>query len=333
MYSRSKWFVLAGLLLTVSMILAACGTKTVVETVIVPGEEVVVKETVIVPGEVEEEPEAGGECCDVYRIALFEDPVTTNYWNYLGPGSSVWTQYILSGQAPSLYTLSDVRFDFVPYLAKDLVDPVQEGDVWTFTVEMNENATWSDGVQITAHDVVFTHNTCLDLKLTQNWPNACSPNEVVVDAEAIDDFTVKYTFHTKPSLGTWNAGIAFAPILPQHFWADAVAEAYVYIEGLVEPEEDCTVEEPSEACLAYDEAIENARKTLYGADATGSPTGGGYLTDKWELGAFAQRTSNDLFFQKGARIVEYDDGTWMLTFPDGTVYQLYGDATGTETLN
>jgi ABC-type transport system substrate-binding protein len=333
MYSRSKWFALVGLLLTVSIILAACAPEPVVETVIVPGEEVVVKETVIVPAEVEEEPEAGGECCDVYRIALFEDPYTMNYWNYLGPGSSVWTQYILSGLAPTLYGLSDVRFDFVPVLATELVDPVQEGDVWTFTVPMNENATWSDGVPITANDVVFTHNTCKELDLTINWPDQCRPTGVEVDAEAVDDFTVKYTFHTQPSLGTWNAGVAQAPILPQHFWADTVAEAYTYLEGMTAPEEDCEVEEPSEACVTWLEAQENARKTLYEADATGSPTGGGYSTDKWELGAFAQRTANDVYFQKDARVQEFDDGTWMLTYPDGTTYQLYGNAEGSETLN
>jgi ABC-type transport system substrate-binding protein len=143
----------------------------------------------------------------------------------------VWTQYILSGLAPTLYGLSDVRFDFVPVLATELVDPVQEGDVWTFTVPMNENATWSDGVPITANDVVFTHNTCKELDLTINWPDQCRPTGVEVDAEAVDDFTVKYTFHTQPSLGTWNAGVAQAPILPQHFWADTVAEAYTYLRA------------------------------------------------------------------------------------------------------
>ncbi|MGD8794740.1 MAG: ABC transporter substrate-binding protein, partial [Anaerolineae bacterium] len=35
---------------------------------------------------------------------------------------------------------------------------------------------------------------------------------------------------------------------------------------------------------------------------------------------------------KGAEIVEYDDGTWMMVMPDGTQYQLYGDAAGEETV-
>jgi peptide/nickel transport system substrate-binding protein len=327
MYSRSKWLAVVGLIVTLTMVLAACQPETIVETK-------VVKETVIVPGEVAEpapgEPE--GECCDVYRIALFEDPYTMNYWNYFGPGSSVWTQYIINDIAPTLYDLSDVRFDFVPSLAKDLVEPVQEGDVWTFTVPMVEDALWSDGEPITAHDVAFTHNTCKDLDLTINWPDQCAPTGVEVDAEVVDDYTVKYSFHEKPSLGTWNAGVAQAPILPMHFWGDTVAEARTFLEGVTVPEEECEVEEPSEACVAYNEAMENARKTLYEADATGSPSGGGFTTDKWELGAFAQRTANANYYFKGAEIVEYDDGTWMLIHPNGTTYQLYGDAAGEETL-
>jgi ABC-type transport system substrate-binding protein len=280
---------------------------------------------------------AEGECCDVYRVALFEDPVTTNHWNYLGPGSSVWTQYILSGNAPQLYGLSDQRWDFVTSLAKDLVDPVQEGDVWTITVEMVDDAVWSDGESITAHDVVFTHNACKDLKLTQNWPNACAPTGVEVTAEALDDYTVKYTFAQAPSLGTWNAGVAQAPILPEHFWGEAVAEARAFIDGLAVPEADCSAEDLGEAdaaaCAAYDEAFVNARTTLYGADATGTPVGGGYTTDQWEPGAFVQRTANDSYYFKGAVIKEYDDGTWILEHPNGTTWQLYGDAAGEETLN
>ncbi len=86
MYSRSKWLVVVGFIVALTMILAACKPETIVET-----REVIVKETVIVPGEVpdvEPPPDAGGECCDVYRIALFEDPITLNFWNYLGPGHS-----------------------------------------------------------------------------------------------------------------------------------------------------------------------------------------------------------------------------------------------------
>jgi ABC-type transport system substrate-binding protein len=362
--SFKKFSLVFGLLFALALVLAACAPaeaptpETVVETVVVTevveGEQVEVVKTVVVTVEPEEEMEeeeaAGEECCDTYRIGLFSDPVSLNYWNYLGPGSSVWTAYVVDGQAPNLFTLSDQRFDFVTELAKDLVEPVDNGDgTFSMTVEMVEDAVWSDGEPITANDVVFTHNACRDLKLTQNWPNQCSPTGLDITAEALDDYTVQYTFPEPPSLGTWNAGIALAPILPEHFWADKATEAYGFIEGLEEPTVeapegvDCAAEELSDEDAAacedynaawdpYNEAFVNARRTLYEADATGAPTGGGYATDQWEQGAFVQRSENAEYYFKGAEIVEYDDGTWVLNHPNGTTFQLYGDATGEETL-
>ncbi|MGD2159236.1 MAG: ABC transporter substrate-binding protein, partial [Anaerolineales bacterium] len=352
-----------GLLFALALVLAACAPaetptpETVVETVVVTevveGEEVEVVKTVVVTVEPEEEMEeeaAGGECCDVYRIGIFEDPVSLNYWNYLGPGSSVWTQYVVSGITPALYNLSDQRFDFINELATDLVDPVDNGDgTFSMTVEMVQDATWSDGEPVDAHDVVFTQNVCKDLQLTSNWPNQCKPLGLDITAEALDDYTVQFTFPESPSLGTWNAGVALAPIMPEHFWADTAAEAYSFIEGLEEPTVeapegvDCAAEDLSDEDQAacdeynaawdpYNEAFQNARRTLYEADATGTPVFGGYSTDQWEPGAFVERNLNESYYFKGAEIVEYDDGTWLRIMPDGTEYQLYGDATGEETL-
>jgi hypothetical protein len=48
-----------------------------------------------------------GTCCEVYRIGIFEDPLTTNYWRFLGPDNSVWTSFIINDTAPTLYGLSD----------------------------------------------------------------------------------------------------------------------------------------------------------------------------------------------------------------------------------
>lgn len=327
-----KFMILLGLLVIVSLALTACQPAAEEAA---PAEEGAAEEAPM-------EEAAAGECCDAYRIALFEEPVSLNYWNYLGPGSSVWTQYVLAGQAPQLFNLSDVRFDFIPELAKAIPEPVDNGDgTYTITVEMVEGATWSDGEPITAEDYVFTFNACKDLKLTQNWPNQCTPNDVDVEVVATDDYTLEFTFlNQAPSLGNWQAGLALAPILPEHFWAEKAAEAYVFVEDAVEPEmdrpEDCEAEDADadacEAWAAYDEMFTNARTTLYEADATAAPSGGGYTTDKWEAGAFVQRTSNEDYYFKGAEVVEYEDGTWMLIMPDGTEYQLYGNAEGEETL-
>lgn len=346
-----KFMLVVGLLILAALALAACQPQTVVETVIVEKEGEKVVETVVVEKTVEVQVEApsaeapAAQCCDTYRIAIFEEPVSLNYWNYLGPGSSVWTAYVLTGQAASLFGLSDQRFDFVTSLAKSIPEPVDNGDgTWTITVEMVNDATWSDGEPVTANDFVFTFNTCKDLKLTQNWPNACTPNNLDATVEAVDDYTLEITFlNQAPSLGNWQAGLALAPILPEHFWADKVAEARAFVDGVTEPDvdrpEDCEAEDLSDeakaACdawAAYDEAYTNARTTLYEADATGAPYFGGYVTDKWEPGAFVQRTANENYYFKGAEIVEYSDGTWQLIMPDGTTYQLYGNAEGEETL-
>ena len=326
-----KLMILLGLLLIVSLALTACGAPAAEEAAMEEGGE-----------EAAMEEGAAGECCDAYRIALFEEPVSLNYWNYLGPGSSVWTQYVVAGQAPQLFNLSDVRFDFIPELAKAIPEPVDNGDgTYTVTVEMVEGATWSDGEAITADDYVFTFNACKDLKLTQNWPNQCVPNGVEAEVSAAGDYTIEIKFlNQAPSLGNWQAGLALAPILPEHYWAEKVAEAYVFVEGAEAPEmdrpEDCEADDAdADACAAYaayDEMFTNARTTLYEADAAAAPSGGGYTTDKWEAGAFVQRTSNEEFYFKGAEVVEYEDGTWMMILPDGTEYQLYGAAEGEETL-
>jgi len=347
-----KLFILVGILVIASMALVACApeTVTVVETVVVEKEGETVIETVVVEVEVEVEAEAapvveeaaGAECCDAYRIALFEEPVSLNYWNYLGPGSSVWTQYVLAGQAPQLFNLSDVRFDFITELAKAIPEAVDNGDgTYTMVVEMVEGAVWSDGEPVTAHDFVFTFDACKDLKLTQNWPNQCVPNGLEATVTALDDYTLEIVFlNQAPSLGNWQAGLALAPILPEHFWADGAATAYAFVDGVTAPEverpEDCEAEgADADACAVwatYDEAYTNARVTLYEADASAAPSAGGYTTDKWEAGAFVQRSANESYYFKGAEIVEYEDGTWQLVMPDGTTYQLYGNAEGEETL-
>jgi ABC-type transport system substrate-binding protein len=311
-----------------------------VEVTRVVTEEVVVE--VEVPAEVvEEEAPAAGQCCDeTFTIGIFEDPLTLNYWNSNGPSNSVWTDYITNSQAGFLYELSDQRFDFVPDLAADLPpDPVQEGDNWTITVPMVQDAVWSDGEAIDAHDVAFTLNTSLDLKLTQGWVDISKPADLV-GAEVVDDYTVKFIFNKSPGLSIWQFGIAQHPILPEHFWADAVAEARAFIEGMTAPDmerpEDCEAEDAdADACGAwktYDEAFTNARTVLYGADPTGTPVAGSYINDRLELGAFAQKTMNPNYYTTGAEIVETADGSWTEISASGESRTYYGDGSGEETL-
>ena len=338
---RKRLIILFSIFIIGALALSACGTGAV-ETVIVEVEGETIVETVIVEAEVEEV--ATGECCAPYRIAIFEEPVSLNYWNYLGPGSSVWTQYVVSGNAGALFTLADKTFQFVPSLAKAIPEPVDNGDgTYTMIVEMKDDAVWSDGEPLTANDYAFTFNACKDLKLTQNWANSCSPAGLEAAVTVVDDYTLEFTFlNQAPSLGNWQAGLALAPILPEHYWAEKAAEAYVFVTDAVAPEmerpSDCDSEdgpEDQDSCdvwAAYDALFSNARKTLYEADATDQPVSGGYTTDKWEAGAFVQRNANNEYYFKGAEIVENDDLTWTMIMPDGTTTQLYGEGGGEETL-
>lgn len=335
------------LLLIIGLVLVACSPRveTVIETVIVELEPERIVETVIVTPEPEgiEEPEV---CCDTFRIGIFEEPVSLNYWHYFGLAYSDATGYVISDYPAHLFELSDQRFQLVPSLAKEIPTPIDNGDgTWGITVEMIADAIWSDGEPITAHDVVFTHNTCKNLALTLLWPGTCAPDGVDVTADVIDDFTILYTFHSQaPSVKALQAGIALAPILPQHFWETAVEEAYQIVESAVIPDverpEDCSAtflsQADQESCAAWalvDEAYESARRSLYGSDPMGQPVAGGYKLVAWETGNYIEMETNPNHYFKGAEITEYEDGTWMRVMPDGVEYQLYGSAEGEQTLH
>lgn len=355
MFSK-KSLLLVALMAAMSLVLAACGggepetivvtqivTETITETVIeeVEGETVEVEVTreveTIVEVEVEVEPEAeaegeaGGELADVYTIGIFEDPITLNSWSYRGPDNSVWTAYVMGGDAGTLYTLSDQRFDFVPSLAADLPpEPVEQDDgTFTITVDMVEDAVWSDGEPITADDVVFTVNTALNLDLGGGWASIFRKG-LLLGAEATGEFQVTFIWSEVPGLAVWQFGTAQGPILPEHFWGPIVADASSFIDGLEAPE-NCG-EDASEEELAVCEAYENARQTLYSADPTGVPWAGQFATDQLEPGAFVARTANENSHLNNVTVTEYSDGTYMETDANGNSSMYYGEGGGDVTL-
>ena len=106
-------------------------------------------------------------------------------------------------QYPSLYRLSDFHLSWVPLLAAGKpTDAVQEGSVWTREVELKKGVQWSDGVQVTAHDVAFTLNIALELDMSGTWATLIDPT-FVERAEALGDHTVKFFFKKQPGLARW----------------------------------------------------------------------------------------------------------------------------------
>ncbi len=109
----------------------------------------------------------------VYRVGVFEDVTSLNFFQANGPDNTVWNSYMLPKRL-SLYTLADKIFTFVPWVAAELPPPLaEENGKWVTTVKMREDVTWSDGTPLTAADVAFTENAILKFGIIsgnfQDW--------------------------------------------------------------------------------------------------------------------------------------------------------------------
>lgn len=112
-------------------------------------------------------------------------------------------------QSTLLYMDADVQL--VNDLATDY--SVSEGGlVWTFSIR--EDAMFSDGVPLTARDVVFTMLRAREV----HHQIDLSP---LADAEAVDDYTVKFTLNTPVSGFPYL--MARIGILPEHAFSDEYA--------------------------------------------------------------------------------------------------------------
>jgi peptide/nickel transport system substrate-binding protein len=197
---RKLTFAALSILILASLILAGCATttptpETIIETVEVPGEEVVV--TVEVPVietvEVQVTPE------------VEEDPTAlprneTMYFNGLQWGSVVcWNPYnancnnamavtenasILATMFESPYLYDMLDGGQYPLLADGPYEWNDEGTEVTF--KLKDAAMWSDGTPVTAEDVAYTWATHL-----KYGTNAGGANAPYIDTiEAVDDKTV-----------------------------------------------------------------------------------------------------------------------------------------------
>ncbi len=248
----------------------------------------------------------------IYQLGITSDLTTTNYWALLGPDGTVWNQYALADTKPTLYGYSDQRFDWVPSLASDFPSPLQEEKVgeqtlWTTQVDLRQGVMWSDGNEVTAEDFVFTAHTATELELTGNWPSVVDP-EFFDHAEALDRYTLKINFKQKPGLARWQFGLAFMPIFSKAYWGPVVADAK----------------------QAGD--LTEQQKLLYAHVPDGEPSAGGYLFDRWEQGAFAEKDRNEDFYFTGSVITQYENGSFSEEKPGVYEYSAYGIPGGEKTL-
>ncbi len=296
-----KWTIVLAVLIA-ALVLVACEPETIEVTKIVEVEkEVVVTEIVEVEGketvvevtkivvekeevivEVTPEPEVEGPkvggAGDVYRMAFLSDMTTLNVWAAYDPDASFWNYAVYGNFWPGLFTYSGQRFDYIPSLAADFQsDLEEEGDMWVSTVPVKEGMLWSDGSEITADDYAWTVNTVLALDLSGNWE--AYDGNFLDRVEAVDAYTIKVYYHTKPGLARHQFGSMMGPIVNSAFWKPLVDPLLEQMAGLAD------LDPESEEYLTQREEIVQA---LYQLDPTGEPIAGPFGFSQWEPGAFVE---------------------------------------------
>ena len=162
------------MLLALCMVLslAACGAKT--ET---PAAEAAPAATEKAPAAAAA-PEAAPEVKDTVIIAIGDEPSTLDPTQGWGHGNTPIIQSTLVSYAADMTFQNDLATEYS--LSED-------GLVWTFKIR--EDAYFTDGEQVTAHDVAFTLETA---KAAQGSIDLTFMDSAV----ATDDFTVVITLNT-----------------------------------------------------------------------------------------------------------------------------------------
>lgn len=196
-------------LITLSVLLAACAPRTVVETVEVPGEEVIVKETVIVPAEEEEEETAVvyDRSETIYVSGAAWGPPST--WNPFQPGSLANTTGTIGYLYEFLFAFDPLTGEMTPWLAEsgEWVDDT------TYAVTLRDGLTWSDGEALTAEDVAFTYE--LGEMYSAMW---FAPMwKYLTGITVVDDLNLEFSFED-PLYQEFENNLYNIPIVPKHLW-------------------------------------------------------------------------------------------------------------------
>lgn len=315
--SRRLWTWIAVVAL-LALIAAACGQGTTTESTTTT--EAMSTTTTAAGGATTTTAPAGSEGF-TYKLGIFEDLTSDNYWAIIDTEATAYNFYVLTNQHPALFTLEAPTWQLGPSLAAGGPEAaVQEGDVWTVTQTLRQGMTWSDGEPVTANDFVFTWNTVTDFGLGGNWPTNVAQyvpddpattdvdetTDGVMKVEAVDDYTVKITFSSDPGLAIWQFGVGLMSILPQHFWQSTVDEAA---------------------------ASDDPAQTLEAASGEGEPSAGAVTYDSREPGAFAKNVANPNYYYKGTTYKFYSDGTFEQVSDSQGFDEMYdGSGTGDVTL-
>jgi ABC-type transport system substrate-binding protein len=260
-----------------------------------------------------------------YSVGMTSDIISNNFWAFWGPDGTVYMQYVHGPTKPTLFQIAYPGLVVAPDIAAGLpAEAVEEGDVWTVTQPLRQDYTWSDGSLLTAHDIVFTYETARDTELGGSWiwgyPYTEESSPRLTSVEAVDDYTVKYTFDSKPGAAVWPHSVGVGAIMPKAPWEPVVTEAM---------------------------QSEDPAAVLYGADAVevGDLAGGPVNYNGREEGAFVENIKNENYANAGFTHTFWEDGSYAMNdelyygqgggdiavsytegpYLDRTVFSIYGD--------
>jgi ABC-type transport system substrate-binding protein len=184
-----KWLLtLMAIVVVFSFALSACGTAETPEAPAAETEEAEEAET----EEVEEADEAAGGIAEVAR----EDTLVLG-WSIASP-LGVTNPWAIPGYTHQegnnflwepLYWFGIFADEEIPWLAENM--EYTKEDFTELTIKMNPMAKWSDGVSVTAADVVFTFEGQMN---DEKLPYHGQFDQFVESVEAVDDLTVVVTF-------------------------------------------------------------------------------------------------------------------------------------------
>ncbi len=187
------------LVLTLSIPVMQCAPAAEEEVTPPPEEEVT-------PPPEEEEIQYGGRLNVGFPAEEgIETLICDETWQYTEMGCVFWPlvydQLWILGPAPD--------YEPLPRLATSW--ETEDGKTWTF--HLREDATFHDGVPVTAEDVAFTIEYLPQADPAWAYPDCiCEPGSI----KAIDDYTVEFTLEA--TIGGPYPAAFWMPIFPKHIW-------------------------------------------------------------------------------------------------------------------
>ena len=158
----------------------------------------------------------------IVSSTIGEGPKTFNPWVSKDATSSMVADLMYD----PLFSTDPITGEVIPQLAKELI---VSPDLKTYTVKLRNGVRWSDGVEITADDVVFTWNEIILAGLG----NTSTRDSVLIDGEyptvrKIDKHTVE--FKIKKPFAPFQR-IVGTSIAPMHVMKSVVQRGHRYFDS------------------------------------------------------------------------------------------------------